>query len=170
MYLEIGKRSSSLSTFPAKFSQVEGGKVIFDQVITYNSMYNTRNEDKNLPKFKCGTPLYCSPYIRGVPFEIIGLIEKRTKSGYHVILIDDKPLPQFPATTTPSSTLTTTTGVTRATVIARVTSQAVDQLFGRLVESGPSYSTAIATGMMFDSSTFISSKQTKIFKIYMDFS
>jgi hypothetical protein len=170
MFLKIGKSGSYLSTFPAKFSQVEGGKAIFDQVITYNSMYNTRNEDKNLPKFKCGTPLYCSPYIRDVPFEIIGLIEKRTKSGYHVILIDDKPLPQFPATTTPSSTLTTTTGVTRATVIARVTSQAVDQLFGRLVESGPSYSTAIATGMMFDSSTFISSKQTKIFKIYMDFS
>jgi hypothetical protein len=73
-------------------------------------------------------------------------------------------------TTTPSPTLTTTTAVTPAAVIARVTSQAEDQLFGRLVENGPSYSSAIAPGMMFDSSTFITSKQTKIFKIFMYFS
>ena len=160
MLLERGRVGSSLSTFPAKFSRVKKGKAIFEQVITYNSMYNTRNENRDLPKFKCGTPLYCRQYVRGASFEIIGLIKKRTESGYQVILIDDKPLPPFPATTTPSPTLKTTTGVTRATVIARVSSQTIDQLFGRLVENGPSYSAAIAPGMMFDSSTFITSKKT----------
>ena len=73
-------------------------------------------------------------------------------------------------TITLSPTLTTTTGVTPATVIDRVSSEAVDQLFGRLVENGPSYSSAIATGMMFDSSTFITSTQVKILKMYIFFS
>jgi hypothetical protein len=73
-------------------------------------------------------------------------------------------------TITLSPTLTTTTGVTPATVIDRVSSEAVDQLFGRIVENGSSYSSAIATGMMFDSSTFITSTQVKILEIYIFFS
>ncbi|CBY15325.1 unnamed protein product [Oikopleura dioica] len=123
--------------FYARFSKVDGRTAIFEEVTI--EIYGTVIRNRYLPLFDCGTPLYCR--LGGSStWTIVGLLEKRERSSYHVVFIDQfsrqTSLPSFTSTTAPSPTFTTTTSAIKYTPwLPEISNKR--RAFGRLFSSFP---------------------------------